>query len=692
MRLQVVFVALLSMLFTVMAGSSSQAAEGMWTLDNLPVAQLQSQYQFKPTQAWVDKVMRASVRMAQGCSASFVSPNGLVLSNHHCVSRCVEQLSNSDHDYIRMGFIAGTADAELKCPELELNRLEQITDVTAKIKAATQGKDGAAYKAALNAASAHESEVCVGKSRTSTRCDVVELYHGGRYHLYRYRRYQDVRLVWAPEIAAAFFGGDPDNFNFPRYDIDAGLLRAYEGGKPAAVKDYFRIKAAGAEPGELTFVSGHPGSTQRELTLAQFETLRDVRLVRALLLYSELRGVLEQYQKVGAEPARVAAGDLFSTENSIKVFRGQLSALQNNALIKQKQTAEQLLQQFVAGHAELAGATTAWSDITHAQQVYREFGNEHYFVETGRGFMSKYYSIARALVRGAAERAKPSDQRLPEYTDSSLPQLEQGLFSAAPIYADYEKLKLTWSLTKMREWLGADHPLVHKVLGKDSPEQVAARLIDGTSLKDAAMRRGLWNKPETVAQSDDPFIQLVRSIDDDARAIRRRYDTEVEGVEQRAGQAIAEARFAMIGTSTYPDATFTLRLSFGEVKGWQEGATFVAPFTDLAGAFQRHTGAEPFALPDSWLQAKSNLKLGTRLNFVTTNDIIGGNSGSPVINRNAELVGLVFDGNIHSLGGAFGYEGDTNRAVAVHPAALLEALRSIYHASPALLKELGAVD
>jgi hypothetical protein len=680
---------LISLLCTLLSMKVSSAAEGMWALDNLPTAELQSHYKFKPTKAWVNKVMHASVRLAQGCSGSFVSPNGLVLTNHHCASRCIEQLSTPESNYIRTGFIARTRSAEPKCPELELNQLEQISDITDKIKASTKGKEGDAFKAALNAAMAKQTAACMAnKNRAATRCDVVELYNGGRYQLYRYHRYQDVRLVWAPELAAAFFGGDSDNFNFPRYDIDAAIVRAYENGKPASNSDYFRIKAAGAEADELTIVSGHPGSTQRELTVSQLETLRDKRILRTLLLYAELRGVLEQYQKSGAEPARIAAGDLFSIENTLKAFHGELIALQRPGLLEQKRSAEQTLQQYVAAHPELPAAD-AWQSIAGAEQAYGVIGDEHYFIETGRGFMSKYYMFARALVRGAVERSKPDAERLPEYSDAALPQLEQSLFSTAPIYPDYEKIRLAWSLTKMREWLGADHPLVRKVLGKETPEQLATRLVAGTMLKDPATRRALWDKPQMVAQFDDPFIQLALAIDDDARAIRRRYDSEVEGIEQRAGQAIAEARFAMTGTGAYPDATFTLRLSFGEVKGWQEGEQEVAPFTDFAGAFQRHTGAEPFALPTSWLLVKNSLKGETRLDFVTTNDIVGGNSGSPVINRNAELVGLIFDGNIHSLGGAFGYDESLNRAVAVHPAALLESLRTIYSA-PELLKELNA--
>lgn len=673
----------------VLTGVPATAAEGMWTLDNLPVQQLQAKYGFTPTQDWVNKVMRASVRLAQGCSGSFVSASGLVMTNHHCSVRCIEGLSSASKDYIRDGFLASNRAAELKCPELELNRLEQITDVTATIKAATNKLSGETFKQAMNAAKAKLTAACIGTAQATIRCDVVELYQGGAYHLYRYHRFQDVRLVWAPEQAAAFFGGDPDNFNFPRFDLDVSFLRAYEDGKPAQIKDYFRFKAAGADAGELTFVTGHPGATQRELTQAQLMTLRDMRYQRELLLYSELRGVLEQYQKLGAEPQRIAASDLFSVENTLKARRGAVSALQDAELMRTKQQAETELQQYVAARPELAAANNAWQDIVKAEAVYRAIGNEHYFIESGRGFMSKYFGFARTLVRGAAERAKPDGERLPEFTQAELPAVEQALFSTAPIYPEYEQLKLSWSLTKLREWLGTDHPLVRQVLGKESPEQVATRLIKATQLADVALRKSLWGNAAAVAQSTDPFIHLARAIDTESRALRTRYDNEIEAVEDRAGQAIAEARFKQLGTSVAPDATFTLRLSYGEVQGWRELERDIAPFTDIAGAFARHTGADPFALPASWLAAKARIDTSKRLNFVTTNDIIGGNSGSPVINRNGEIVGLIFDGNIHSLGGGFWYDERLNRAVAVHPAAILEVLRSIY-AAPALLQELAA--
>lgn len=677
-------IVLICLLVTAVAG----AAEGMWTLDNLPRAALKSRYGFEPSRQWADKAMRASVRLAQGCSGSFIAPDGLAMTNHHCAMRCIEQLSSADHNYLRDGYLASTRDRELKCPELEFQRLEEIRDVTAEVKAATQGKSGEFFKSAINATKARLSSACVAGDKSRTHCEVVELYRGGLYHLYRYHRFQDVRVIWAPEQGIAFFGGDPDNFNFPRYDLDATLLRAYEGGKPAKVKDYFRVKAAGAEEGELVFTLGHPGSTQRELTTAQLTTLRDRNYLRELQFNSELRGMLDQYRKSGAEPARVAAGDVFSLENTIKARRGAMAALQDPELWRDKQEREASLQSYVAQRTELTDAKNAWSDIARAEAVYRDIDREYFFLESARGFFSKYFTFARVLVRGAAERAKPDAERLPEYSDAKLPAREQSLFSTAPIYPDYEKVKLAWSLTKLREWLGADHPLVRQLLGQSSPEQVAAGLVDGTQLGDPAVRKALWNDPAAVAASNDPFIRFTATVESAARAVRERYDNEVDAVSQRAGQAIAAARFAQLGAGVAPDATFTLRLSYGEVRGWTEAGKAVAPFTDIDGAFARHTGVDPFALPDSWLQNKERLTGAKRLNFVTTNDIIGGNSGSPLVNRNGEVVGLIFDGNIHSLGGGFWYDERLNRAVAVHPAVILESLSKLYGADR-LVKEIA---
>src|SRR6266850_864225 len=602
------------------------AAEGMWPLDNLPASRLKAEYSFTPGKDWVDHVMRASARIAGGCSASFVSKDGLVMTNHHCAAQCLAQLSSAKRNFIADGFLARNRGEEVRCPEIEINRLERITDVTGQVKGALAG-----------------------------------------------------------------LGGDPDNFNFPRYDLDIALLRVYENGKPARLVDFFPFSKAGAEAGEMVFVSGHPGSTQRQLTMSELETFRAVRLIGSLLRLAEERGILEQYGKLGPEAARIAENDLFGIENGYKAYVGELKALLDPALMKHKQKEESELRAFVASQPALrAKVGGAWDAIEKAQQVYRDIETQYSEIEHARAFAGRYFAYARQLVRGAEERAKPDADRLPEFADSHLLEVEQHLLSTAPIYPEYESVRLGWSLTKMRELLGADDPFVHLVLGRKSPDQVGAALIAGTRLGDPAVRKALWTGGrEAVAKSDDPFIKLALAVDPAARAIRKRYEREVESVVQKNTESIAQARFAQQGTSAYPDATFTLRLSYGEVKGWDEGGRKIPPFTDFAGAFARDTGVDPFALPASWHAAKSKLNLAQRFDFTTDNDIIGGNSGSPMINRNGEIVGLIFDGNIHSLGGAFWFDPRTNRAVAVHSGAILESLGKVYGATDLAREIMG---
>ncbi|MQR02407.1 S46 family peptidase [Glaciimonas soli] len=684
MRMRVLLVALL-------VPAMSMAAEGMWTLDNLPKAKMQAEYGFTPSEAWIKRAMLGSVRIAGGCSASFVSKDGLVMTNHHCASECLEQLSTAKKNLIKDGFLAKRREEELSCPEIELNRLEQITDVTAQVKSATTGLDGEAFKKAQNAIKAKLSSACVGNDKETVRCDVVDLYHGGQYEVYKYHRFQDTRLVWAPEKAAAFFGGDPDNFNFPRYDLDIAVLRAYEGGKPAKIESYFPFSKNGAAAGEMVFVTGQPGSTQRQLTVAQLTTLRDVTLVNSVISLSELRGVLEQYSKTSPEAARTAEHMLFGVENGFKVRRGQLTALLDPALMKQKQDDETALRHYVAQNPALqAKVGGAWDAIAAAQQTYRQIEAPFGMIEWGRGFNSKYASYARTLVRGAEERAKPNGERLPEYADAKLPEVEQDLFSTAPVYPEFEKVTLGLSLTKMREMLGTDDAFVKQVLGKQSPDQLSAALVDHTTLGDPAVRKALWQGgKEAILKSNDPFIKLELAIDPAARAIRTRYEKEVESVQQKNSELIAQARFSQQGTSAYPDATFTLRMSYGEVKGWKEGDRQIPPFTTIGGAFARDTGADPFALPASWHAARNKLNVEQHYDLVSTNDIIGGNSGSPMINRNGEIVGLIFDGNIHSLGGAFWYDPVLNRAVAVDSGAILETLDKVYGGSELKKEMLG---
>lgn len=673
--------------------TSTFADEGMWTFDNLPREALKAKYNFTPDTKWVDHTMRASVNLG-GCSASFISPAGLIMTNHHCVAGCLQQISSAKKNFLADGFLAKKQTEEMQCPTTEANTLELITDVTAQTNAATKGLTGEAYKNALNASNAKIAADCVGDNKATVRCSVVTLYQGGQYHLYRYHRFSDVRLVWAPEDDAANFGGDPDNFNYPRYDLDAAMLRAYENGKPAVVKDYFPFSANGAKPDELVFTSGNPGRTNRLLTVSQLQTLRDVRRINSMRLGYELRGALTQYRKLGKEEARVAYNDLFFLENNLKVASGEFAALQSADLIARKNQEEASLKKFVAANAKLAADTNgAWDAIARAQTVYREIAAEYNAVEGGSGFSTRYFTIARAIVRGADERAKPDGDRLPEFSATRLPLVERQLFSPAPIYPEFEKFKLEFSLTKMRESLGTDDPFVMQILGKESPEQVAKRMIDATKLGEVAARKALWQGGQAdkaaIELSDDPFIKLVRAIDAHARAIRKRYENEVSAVEQKNAELIAKARFAQLGSKVYPDATGTLRLSFGAVQGWLERGKPVAPFTDFAGAFDRHTGAEPYALPASYLATKNKISPDQNYNFVTTNDIIGGNSGSPIINRNAEIVGLAFDGNVHSHGGGFWFDQKLNRTVGVTSGGIEEALKNIYGAAE-LLAEIKA--
>ena len=658
--------------------TSAHADEGMWPMNNIPADRIAQKYGFKPDQAWIEKVQLGSARLAQGCSASFVSPNGLVMTNHHCAHACIEQLSQKGQDLVANGFYAPSTAAEKKCPALEVNQLVAITDVTETMRKALSGKTGAAFSEAKKAEQAKLTKACA--TSDDLRCDVVELYHGGRYNLYQYKRYQDVRLVFAPELAIAFFGGDPDNFNFPRYDLDVAFVRIYANDKPAATPNYFPFSAAGAQENELTFVSGHPGHTSREYSVAELLFERRVRLPRRLFGLAELRGQLTEFARRGAEQKRVSKTHLFYVENSFKGLKGREMALLSPKLIPEKRAAEKVLRQKLASDKR-PGFSTAYQSIDKALEVYANIYDSYELLERGRAFEGDLFGIARTLLRAADELPKPNETRLKEYTDAALPQLRQTVLSPAPIYDDLAILELTFGLTKLREHLGFDDPRVRAILGKKSPATLAAELVKGTKLKNLAVRKQLLEGGKAaVDKFKDPLLDLARAVDTDARAVRKRYEDEVDGPLTQAHEAIATVGFETHGTSIYPDATFTLRLSYGAVRGWTENGKAVSPFTTIGGAFDRHTGEDPFALPPRWLSAKSRLALDTRLNFATTNDIIGGNSGSPVINKDAQIVGLIFDGNIHSLGGDYFFDEKVNRAVSVHSSAILEALQKIYAA------------
>lgn len=663
------------------------AEEGMWTYNNFPTAAVQKKYGFAPTQSWLDNVRLSTVRLAQGCSASFVSPNGLVMTNHHCVSTCVQQLSTKEKNLHADGFYARQASEEKRCPDLEVNQLVEISTVTPRITTAVTGKSGEAYTKALNAEKATIEQECA-KGDDNTRCDVVSLYNGGVFDLYKYRRYQDVRLVFVPEFRIAFFGGDPDNFMFPRYNLDLGMVRVYDNGQPLATPNHLKWSKAGTKEGELTFVAGNPGSTERLKTISELEYIRDFQLPNRLFSLYEFRGMLWQFQQRGEEQKRISNDDLFSVENSIKALKGEYEALVDKRFFAQKVDAERDLRKRVAANPKWqAEYGKVWDQVSQAMELQKAMYRKHTpLVRLGR---SELYQIAFTLVRATRELGKPGPERLPGFHDAALPQLKQGLFSEAPIHKEFETEKLAQSLEKLREMLGPDDEAVRKLLGKQSPRELAEKLVAGTSLETVANRKKLfeggWN---AVESSPDTMIAFARLVEPMERGYLLQEQKEIEPVLTRAGEALSKIRFAVFGSTVYPDATFSPRISYGSVQGWMENGRKIGPYTILGGAFERATGADPFRLPDSWLQKKDQLNLTTPFNFVTTNDIIGGNSGSPVFNRSAEVVGLIFDGNIHSLGGAFGFDEKMNRSVAVDSRGITETLTKIYGAER-ILKEIG---
>jgi hypothetical protein len=669
---------LAALLVCLMMSPALRADEGMWTFDNFPSKTVGAKYGFTPTQAWLDHVRLASLRIAGGCSASFISPNGLVMTNHHCVVECVEQLSTPQQNLVETGFTAKTAAEERKCPDFELDQLVEIRNVTADVQGAIAGKTGDEANKALHAKQAELQQSC--GSDPGIRCDVVSLYHGGVYDLYRYKRYTDVRLVFAPEFSVAQFGGDPDNFNFPRFDFDIGLLRAYEGDKPAPTPDYLRWSMNGSKDGELVFVSGNPGGTSRELTMTQMDFERDHFFPYVLPYLAEYRGQLEQFVTRGPEQAREAHEDLFFVENSFKALYGEQQALLDPQFMAVKQKQEQDLRARVASDSKLEPYASAWDDIAKIQNVRAQLYTRHLRLRSS-AFRGGLLGDAITLVRAAEERTKPNRDRLPEYTDQALVRIQQALSAPIPIHKDLEELNLAFGFTAARRDLGADDGFVRKMLGNESPEQLAQRLVSGTHLDDPKVREELYKGGKAaIDASTDPMIRFAASISDDLLGVRKEYEARVDAPTRAAGEQIAKARFAVYGTSVDPDATFTARLSYGTVKGFDDAeGKFVEPYTTIGGLFQRATGAPPYALPQSWLAAKSSLNLSLPMNLSTTNDIIGGNSGSPLIDKDANVVGLIFDGNIFSLGGNYGFDAAKNRSVAVDSRALLEGMQKVYH-------------
>jgi peptidase S46-like protein len=668
------------------------ADEGMWPFNNVPKAEIKRKYGFNITDEWLKKVQLASVRFNNGGSGSFVSPDGLVMTNHHIASDTLSKISTPQKDYVKDGFYAPTRDKEAKAPDLELNMLMGIEDVTARVVSAIKpGMTAAQANAARNAEINTISEEATKKN--GLRNDVVALYQGGQYNLYSYKKYTDVRLVFAPEFEIAFFGGDPDNFEYPRYDLDLALFRVYENGKPIHIDNYFKWSTVGAKEGELVFVSGNPGRTERMDTVAHLEYIRDSGFPLLLKYLERQRAMLLKYGSEGQEQARRAQEDLLGVENSLKAIRGEEEGLKDPSLIAEKRKAEEALRKAVAANQKMQKEYgDAWDAIAKGRKDLPSYERERRFLESRWGFNSNYFDIARTLARMAEEDTKPSAQRLLEYTAAGRESLEQELYSPAPIYDDFEKVKLADSLAFMRDEMGVDDALVKQVLQGKTPRERAAQLVEGTKLKDVETRKKIAaGGLKAIETSDDPMVQLANSIDKEARAARKRYEDEVLGVERTNYAKITHALFDLKGTSMYPDATFTLRLAYGAVKGYKVDGKAYAPFTDFAGLYRHaaeHGNKYPYHLPESWEKAKSTLNLKTPLNFVSDADIIGGNSGSPVINKNAEIVGLIFDGNIQSLVGDFYFDDSVNRAISVDVRGMFEALRKVYHANE-VVSELG---
>ncbi|MBX3431580.1 MAG: S46 family peptidase [Hyphomonadaceae bacterium] len=652
------------------------AEEGMWTFDNFPADRMREQMGWAPDQAWLDRIMAGTARLP-GCSASNVSGQGLVLTNHHCVISCVTALSTTDRNYVEDGFMARAREEELRCPNMTVDVLMSITDVTANIDTATAGVTAEGFARARDAEFARLTREC---TTADTSCEVVTLYQGGRYGLYRYRRYDDVRLVFAPEHGMAAFGGDADNFNFPRYCLDFSFLRLYDNDAPAVTPAHLDMRFTPVAENDIVLIAGNPGRTSRLRTIAELAFERDVNLPWQIASLSELRERLIAYSAQGPDQSRIASGALQSVENSFKGLSGRRQALADPEGFAQVAEREADLQQRVhRNRAAEREVDNAWREVERAQTAYRGMFYRYQYLEQRAGERSLLFAWARDLVRGAAERDKPDGERLARYTDARVASVARSLQANRTITPEFEEIHLAFWLSKLREYLGANDPVTRRILGAGSPEALAASLSQ-SQLADPNYRMQLWQGgSEAIAHSDDPLIVFVRSWDADARAVRAQYVSQVEGPVARAQERIARARFRAFGEEQYPDATFSPRVSYGRVEGWSEpsGHT-VSAFTYTEGLFERATGQPPFALSPRWVDARARLDAHAIFNFSTSTDVIGGNSGSPLLDRNGHIVGAVFDENIHALGGEYFYDGALNRSVIVSSTIIRVALSDVY--------------
>ena len=657
--------------------------EGMWTFDNPPLKQLKERYDFTPTKAWLDHVRLSSVRFNDGGSGAFVSPHGLVLTNHHVALMQLQKLSTPEHNYAKGVFYARTETQELKCPDLELNVLESMENVTPQVMAAV--KPGMSDTQALKARRAEIAKIeRESFAATGLRSDVVSLYQGSEYWLYRYRKYTDVRLVFAPSQQIAFFGGNPDNFTYPRYDLDFALFRVYDHGKPLQSNNYLRWDTQGPVDGSLVFVSGNPGFTGRRDTMAQLKLLRDQMVPLSIETLNRRLMTLERYSEQGPEEARQASSRIFFLNNSLKAYTGMELGLRNPEVMAKKEEDEKEFRERIAANPEWQKEYgSAWKEIAAAETTLAANLKLYRFRSLQGASLA---NEALTIVQYVEQVKKPDGERLPGFHDAQLPSLRFQLFSPAPFYLPMEQALLANALDLSLKELGPDDPYVRAALEGQTPQEASREAFAGTKMGDAAFRKSLVEGGEAaVTASKDPLISFARRVNPQILAMIKWYEDNVESIETRAEEKIGKARFAVYGKSTYPDATFTLRLAYGTVKGYPMNGTEAPPHTTLYGLYDRAYGFDlkpPFNLPDRWLQLKDKLDLATPLDFVTTCDVVGGNSGSPVINRNGQLVGVIFDGNIESLVGYFVYNERDNRSVAVATPAIIEALRKVYNAAP----------
>ncbi len=664
--------------------SDAHGDEGMWLFNDLPVELLKERYGFEPSPEWAEHLMKSSVRFNVGGSASFISSTGLVLTNHHVGSDTLFKLSTPERNIMEVGFLAKTPDQELKAPDLELNQLVNIKDVTDVVKASVT--DGMSTEQAVAARRAVIAKIEKGAlDESGLKSTVTTLYGGGRYHLYQYKKYTDVRLVWAPETAIAFFGGDADNFEYPRYCLDATIFRVYEDGKPAKIEHFLKWSANGPEENEVAFVSGNPGRTSRIFTMDALKYQRDLNLPYIMANLRRQEILLQQYALRGKENARRARDELFGVQNSRKARLGMLAGLQDPQVLADKAAAEAKLREIIAADPKLKALGSAWDTIAETTKKRASLLGKSVAIN------SQLYNIALELVQMAEEDQKPSGERLPEFSDAGRESLLQQLYSEAPIYSDLDQTLLGDSIAKTLEQRGFDDPVCQKILAGKSPADRAAELISGTELLSVEARRKIAaGGIQAINDSKDPMIMLAKIVNPPIRRIRSITD-QLDEQDKQAYALIAEAKFATQGTSAYPDATFTLRLAFGPVKGYEQDGQQIPAWTNVGGAFEhekQHEGQTDYKLPESWKKAESKLSKTTPFNFVSTADIIGGNSGSPVVNKAGELVGLIFDGNVQSLSGNYVYTDKQSRSVSVHSSAIREALQVVYGADN-IVKELG---